>query len=441
MSFELDKQTQKDLEIFNEDKDGNSIFSFFNRTRSVGGKNLLRDLMLQPFNSLKQVVEQQDAFQFFIKNEIDLEINGSQIDFIEYYLKLNTPILKHNIIDVFYQQISNYIKPNKNFYLIRTGIEKIFILLSGLKKELKDLDVEQAPNKLKEKFKLVNLILGKEVINANIDRKLSFRSILKYDSLFRKEMKEQFNFLVNIVYYFDVLQSVSKVKTEYQLTFSKYNADLKPSVSIQSLYHPFVKNPIKNSIHANQNQNLIFLSGPNMAGKSTFLKSLGLCIYLAHLGFPVPASEMETTIYKGLITTINLPDNMSKGYSHFYNEVMRVKQTALLIKEKQNVFVIFDELFRGTNVKDASDASLEVISCFSKITSSTFYISTHIIEIAKELKGKTNIDFKYFESKLVDEKPVYSYKMKDGISEERMGMYILKNEKISEILNSIANQA
>ena len=65
MSFALDKQTQKDLEIFNEDKDGNSIFSFFNRTKSVGGKNLLRDLMLQPFNSLKQVEEQRDAFQFF----------------------------------------------------------------------------------------------------------------------------------------------------------------------------------------------------------------------------------------------------------------------------------------------------------------------------------------------------------------------------------------
>lgn len=441
MSFEIDKQTQKDLEIFNEDQDGNSIFSFFNRTTSVGGKNLLRDLMLQPFNSLKQVGEQRDAIQFFINNSINLEINGSQLDFIEYYLKLNTPILKHNIIDVFYQQISNQIKPTKNFYLIRTGVEKIFILLSNLKQELKDLNVEQAPDKLKEKFKLVNLILGKDVINANIDKKLSFKSILKYDSFFRKEMKEQFNFLVNIVYYFDVLQSVSKVKFENQLTFCKYNANLKPSVSIQSLFHPFVKNPIKNSIHATQNQNLIFLSGPNMAGKSTFLKSLGLCIYLAHLGFPVPASEMETTVYKGLITTINLPDNMSKGYSHFYNEVMRVKQTALLIKEKQNVFVIFDELFRGTNVKDASDASLEVISSFSKITSSTFYISTHITEIAKELKGKTNIDFKYFESKLVDEKPVYSYKMKDGISEERMGMYILKNEKISEILNSIAKQA
>lgn len=441
MSFELDKQTQKDLEIFNEDKDGNSIFSFFNRTKSLGGKSLLRELMLRPQSSLMQIEEQRNAFQFFIKNNIDLEINGSHLDFIEYYLELNTQILKHNIIDVIYQKISFAIKPNKNFYLIKTGAEKLLILLSHLKEELKNLNVEQAPEKLKEKLKLINLILNREIISKSINRKLNFKSVLKFDSLFRSEMKEQFNILIDIVYYFDVCQSVSKVQMEKQLTFPTFNTSLKPSINIQSLYHPFLKEPVKNSVNINSNQNLVFLSGPNMAGKSTFLKSLGICIYLAHLGFPVSANEMETSIYKGLTTTINLPDNMSKGYSHFYNEVMRVKQTALLIKEKQNVFVIFDELFRGTNVKDASEASLEVISAFSKITNSTFYVSTHITEIAKELKDKPNVDFKYFESDLINEKPVYSYKMRDGISEERMGMYILKNEKISEILNSIANQA
>lgn len=439
MSFEIDKQTQKDLEIFNEDKDGNSIFSFFNRTKSLGGKSLLKELMLKPQSSLTQIEEQRNAFQFFIDNKINLEINGSQLDFIDYYLKLNTPILKHNVIDVIFQRISYSITPNKNFYLIKSGVEKIIIQLSNLKQVLKDVNIEKAPEKLKEKLKLINLILGRGSINKNINHKLSFKSVLKFDSLFRSEMKEQFTLLINIIYYFDVLQSVSQVQIEKQLAFPTFRTDLKPSLRIQSLYHPFMQAPVKNSVLVNSNQNLVFLSGPNMAGKSTFLKSLGICVYLAHLGFPITANEMETSIYKGLTTTINLPDDMSKGYSHFYNEVMRVKQTALMIKEKKNVFVIFDELFRGTNVKDASEASLEIISAFSKITSSTFYISTHITEIAQELMGKHNVDFKYFESNLIDEKPVYSYKMKDGVSDERMGMYILKNEKISEILNSIAD--
>ena len=99
-----------------------------------------------------------------------------------------------------------------------------------------------------------------------------------------------------------------------------------------------------------------------MAGKSTFLKALGVAIYISHLGFPVPAEKMSTTIYNGIITTINLSDNMNRGYSHFYSEVRRVKEVANKLKEKNRLLVIFDELFRGTNVKDAFDASLLIIT-------------------------------------------------------------------------------
>lgn len=175
-----------------------------------------------------------------------------------------------------------------------------------------------------------------------------------------------------------------------------------------------------------------------MAGKSTFLKSVGLSIYLSHLGFPVPATRMKTTIYNGIISTINLSDNMNRGYSHFYSEVKRVKETALKIKEKRNLFVIFDELFRGTNVKDAYDASLLILKSFAKITNCTFYISTHITEVAEEIKNISSIQFMYFDSELVDDQPIYNYKLLSGVSHERLGMLILKNEKIIDILDSIS---
>jgi len=174
-----------------------------------------------------------------------------------------------------------------------------------------------------------------------------------------------------------------------------------------------------------------------MAGKSTFLKSVGLCCYLAHLGFPVPASKMETSVFSGLITTINLSDDVTKGYSHFYSEVKRVKNTALSIKEKKKILAIFDELFRGTNVKDAYDASLMITSAFAKIKQCAFFISTHIVEIAEELKNEGNIVFKYFESDVVNETPIYSYKLVNGVSAERHGLRIVKNEKIVEILEGI----
>jgi len=174
-----------------------------------------------------------------------------------------------------------------------------------------------------------------------------------------------------------------------------------------------------------------------MAGKSTFLKALSISIYLSHLGFPVPAKEFKTSIFNGLLTTINLPDNLSNGYSHYYNEVLRVKYIAEQINKVGNLFVVFDELFRGTNIKDAYEASLSIITEFSRLKNSAFALSTHIIEVADILKESPSIFFKYFEANLVNETPHYNYVIRDGVTNERIGMYILRKEKVLETIKNM----
>ncbi|WP_449439499.1 MutS-related protein [Pedobacter steynii] len=190
-----------------------------------------------------------------------------------------------------------------------------------------------------------------------------------------------------------------------------------------------------NDIDFNADKNVCFITGSKYGRKSTLLKSIAIAIYLAHLGFPVPAKSMETSVFDGLITTINLSDNLNQGYSHFYNEVLRVKEVAQKVTASKNMVVIFDELFRGTNVKDAYDASLSIIKAFSKIRKSFFIISTHIVEVAKELNENNNINFRFLETKIIEGKPVFTHQLKAGITDERMGMWIIENEGIMEILN------
>ena len=160
-------------------------------------------------------------------------------------------------------------------------------------------------------------------------------------------------------------------------------------------------------------------------------------IYLAHLGFPVPAKKLKTSVFNGLFTTINLADNLNLGYSHFYSEVQRVKEILVKINTERNLFIIFDELFRGTNVKDAFDASLIIISALAKIRGNLFFISTHILEVAENLGQQDSILFNCFESELIDQTPVYDFKLKEGVSKERIGMTILKRENIIGILDQI----
>ena len=213
--------------------------------------------------------------------------------------------------------------------------------------------------------------------------------------------------------------------------------DERQQLILQDIFHPLIDNPVPNDVEFRVDKNICFVTGANMAGKSTFLKSAGICIFLSQIGFPVPAGYMKTGVFKGLITTINLSDNITQGSSHFYSEVLRVKYVAERMNQSQQIFVIFDELFRGTNVKDAYDASLAIIKAFAKVRKSFFIISTHIVEVANELAEINNIGFKYMETIFDEGIPRYSYKLQNGITEERMGMWIVNNEGIVDMINKL----
>jgi len=278
----------------------------------------------------------------------------------------------------------------------------------------------------------------KLALNYKNRTRLFYHEYCKFDFFFRNTEVNSIKELLDIIYEIDALKSVAIAAGKHGFEFPAFTGKSNHFV-VRGLIHPLLGNPVSNDFSFTDHGSICFLTGPNMAGKSTFLKSLGISVYLSHLGFPVPAKYMETSLFNGLLTTINLSDNINKGYSHFYNEVLRVKYVAERINESGNIFTVFDELFRGTNVKDAYDASLAVIYAFSGLKKGVFAISTHIIEIAEKLNGNNSIFYKYFEANMIDEIPQYTYKLNDGVTNERIGMYILKKEKVLETIEKGIN--
>jgi DNA mismatch repair ATPase MutS len=202
------------------------------------------------------------------------------------------------------------------------------------------------------------------------------------------------------------------------------------------LYHPALKQAVGNSITMEQQKNVLFLTGANMAGKSTLMKAVGIGVYLAHMGFPVAALDMSFSVRDGLYTSINVADNISLGYSHFYAEVVRVKQVAEAVARGKRLMVMFDELFKGTNVKDAFDGTLAVTEAFAGYTDCLFIVSTHIIEVGEELKKLPNIHCVYMPTIMEGNYPRYTYQLQEGITEDRQGMLIIQNEGILELIES-----
>lgn len=174
-----------------------------------------------------------------------------------------------------------------------------------------------------------------------------------------------------------------------------------------------------------------------MAGKSTLIKSVGAAVFLAHIGMGVPAQHMRLTVFEGLISNINVVDNIVKGESYFFNEVQRIKNTIEKIGNGQKWLVLIDELFKGTNIQDAMRCSLTVIRGLLKIKNSLFILSTHLYEIGEELLEEPAISFKYFETTVTDDALSFSYQLQEGISRDRLGYFILKKEKVVEMLDRL----
>lgn len=123
------------------------------------------------------------------------------------------------------------------------------------------------------------------------------------------------------------------------------------------------------------------------------------------------------------------------GYSHYYAEVLRVKHVAEEVINGKNLIVVFDELFKGTNVKDAYDTTVAVTEAFSKHRNCTCIISTRIIEAGHTLREHLdNMHLVFVLTIMQGKVPTYPYRLEEGITDDRHGMVIINNERILEIL-------
>jgi len=443
MSFTIDKQTYLDLELFSERRKQSAVFSIYNSLSTKGGQELLYQIFNAPTSDIEFLKNRTADIDLFHLNKCKLELNNRSIDFIEFYLNIKRTPLKANILDAAVDHVANRIKPDNDYFVITESIIHISQLLKDLKdfiQPLKQLDLTKT---LKNHLYEVNEFLESKVIKHLLDNQpkrpqdLTYRLISKYDNYFRVKEKGAFRNLMTIVYEIDFLQSMSQLISTKGFSIPQYRDTPNPCFEVIDAFHPFLEDPVNCSFGFQHDVNLCFLTGPNMSGKSTFLKTMGLLIYLSHIGLPVPAKKFSTSIFNGLISTINLSDNINLGYSHYFAEVNRVKETALSLGSNKNLVVIFDELFRGTNVKDAHDASLGIISALAKIKQHLFFISTHIIEVAEELSNSNSISFNCFESEYIDGQPIYDFKLKEGITKERVGMKILEGQKVLQILDEI----
>lgn len=438
--METDKTTLNDLSIFNHEEEF-SIFHKLNFTRTIGGQEKLKNIFNKSLSDTASIQNVQKTLQLFINNKEKWPVmisNGSVLMIHKFYESIIDQIpARPTVSTAYFYKIFHA----PDYSLIKYSTEHAFDFLKGLQQIIENFLNADTPDNLRILLEKIKVRMDKQLLKNFLLKKnfgkLTMAELLGFAHFIRYHFKQNFLELIEMYYQMDAWYGMAMAVKEFNLVFPEFSQSEEPQLVANGLYHILLPLPVAYNVELNPGHNFIFLTGANMAGKSTYIKAVGAAVFLAHTGMGVPAKSMQLSVFDGLLSNINVVDNVVKGESYFYNEVQRIKNTILKINDGRKWLILIDELFKGTNIKDAMKCSTVVIEGLIKIKSTLFILSTHLYEIGEELKNYTNIDFKYFETIVSNDQLIFNYNLKDGISNERLGYLILKREKVLELLDKL----
>lgn len=438
--MEIDKTTLTDLAILNVE-DGFSVFSKLNLCRTVGGRDKLYENFTKPLHSIEAIKGIQQTLQTILQKleHWPTQISNGSVMMIEKFYLATIDDIPSNPSSFTAYSYKIFHRPD--FSLVEYSIGHGFDFIKGIQFLIRHFLTPDAPPPLQKLLLTAQQIINKEqfsiIENNNKAADLTIAQQLHLGNFIRYHYKRNMLELLDIYFQLDAWYGMALAVNEYGLHFPEFVPGDQPLMQATGLYHLLLQHPVGYDIVLHPECNFLFLTGANMAGKSTFIKSVGTAVFLAHIGMGVPAQNMRLSLFDGLLSNINVADNLSKGESFFYNEVQRIKATVSKISDGRKWLILIDELFKGTNVEDAMKCSSTVIEGLLKIKNSLFILSTHLYEIGDALKKYPNISFNYFETIVKDDQLLFNYQLKEGISNDRLGYLILKNEGVVDMLKKL----
>ena len=196
----------------------------------------------------------------------------------------------------------------------------------------------------------------------------------------------------------------------------------------EALAHPLLPShtSVRNDFKLGDGLQLVILSGPNMAGKSTFIRAIGLNAVLAQCGAPVRAARLRLSSLQ-VAASICILDSLSGGVSRFYAEIQKLKRIADLTQDRTPVLFLLDELLSGTNSHDRLAGTEFIVRSFID-RGALGIVSTHDLALARipDEVGSRAINC-HFEDRLEDSRLVFDYKLKPGIVQTSNALQLMKS--------------
>jgi DNA mismatch repair ATPase MutS len=436
ITVQIDPTTLHDLSFL---QGARPVFALINRCTTQAGTERLRNMVRMPPATFTQLKEQQDAVRFWMDHLAgwtNIISNGTIVMIEKFYETADVALEKPNafslLMNAFMQKAFN-----KNAYsFVRFSIAHLIDFFKGCQ-ALTGLLEQHPPQVIKENLEALETALKQPLVQLLLqtDPEGSQKTLLQLSYRARRELKQVVRKMIGQYAVLDALRALALATAEQGWTLP----ELLPSEDLvfhaQRFYHPLLKKPVAYDIDFSKAHSFLFLTGANMSGKSTLIRALGINALLAHIGCGVPAKFLRISFLEGIITNIQVADNIFSGESYFFAEVERMKLTAEKLRRSRFHLVLMDELFKGTNVHDAYECSKAVIEGLLRQEGNLMALSTHLNELSDDLKSRPDIFFRYCQTDIsADGSYHFSYQLKEGVSQDRIGFLVLKNEGVLDLL-------
>lgn len=473
----------KDLDIFGE----NSLFQWINTCITYLGRQKLKDALSKPKYSIEEINKRQDAIKELAENIgwtqrfaaeaiLSENKNHNPEELFDWAKDKNKFFLKPLVIIVIRiipiitlsLLVSSFVFTNVSYRIFLIAVVLNIILLAiGYKEVSKNLDTvykykdtifiynnllkhiekknfkSEYLIKLKEKLvnkagmkasfqikKLVNLV------NLVSDRKniyyLPINILLLWDyqclinlQRFKKDSGSDLKTWLDVIGEMEALNSLSTISYEHSdWAMPKFQAG-SPIFNAKNMGHPLLgNNRVYNDIHIEKSQNVLLITGSNMSGKSTLLRTTGINLVLSYAGAPVCAQSFSCSIMD-IYTCMRTSDNLEKNISSFYAELLRIKKLVTATESKTPIFFLLDEIFKGTNSIDRHTGAKILVAKLSNENALGF-VSTHDLELGDIEKTNKRVKNYHLKEYYKDDKLYFDYKLRTGVSTTRNALYLMK---------------
>ncbi len=433
-----DKTTLKDLSIFTGA--GEDVASLIDRTTTGAGREALRAYIRHPPDTYERLMAMQDTIRWWRDHprQWTKTISNGTLVLLEKFFEsadndTAAPAGLGMVLGNFLQRLLN----RNQYTFVQFSLTHITDFLKGCMELTALLEEKDLPRVLTIELEFMQRELQHPLVPEllAVDKQTSYNTLSRLAYRARRELKNASFRLLEHYARLDAWHGMGTATDALSWNFPVLRPSLPVALQARGLYHPLLATPVPYDLSFDANQHFLLLTGANMSGKTTFMRAVGVGALLAHLGMGVPAESMELSFLQGIITNMHVEDSLLRGESYFFAEVQRMKGTAQKISGDLPHLVLMDELFKGTNVHDAYECTRAVVDGLLRHPHHLMMLSTHIHEVAHHFESRGDVLFAYFVTTMGDDGSFrFTYELRPGISNDRIGYRILLQEGVIDLL-------